>query len=119
MRLDGDIDQQTYDEQSARLSREIYDAEQELRQAESNFLDLEGVLVFAEKIITSPARLWLESTLDQRQRLQGTFFPDRLEFDGEKFGTTATSLFFSLLEGCCDSESHMASPTGFEPVLSP
>jgi DNA invertase Pin-like site-specific DNA recombinase len=72
--LDGNIDQPTYAAQSARLGKEIDGAEQELRIAESGFLDLEGVLAFAEKIITSPTRLWLESSLDQRQRLQGTFF---------------------------------------------
>jgi len=69
------MNQQTYEDQSARLDKEIDEAEQELRLAESEFPDLEGVLAFAEKIITSPAHLWLESSPDQRQRLQSTFSP--------------------------------------------
>jgi len=44
-----------------------------------------GRLTFAEKIITSPARLWLESSVDQRQRLQQTFFPNGLTFNGDEF----------------------------------
>ena len=119
LRIDGDINQATYKEKDERLSTDIEAAEVELRQVESQFLDLEGVLAFAEKIITSPARLWLESSLDQRQRLQQTFFPNGLTFNGEEFGTHLNSSFFSLLKGVSEGESLLASPTGFEPVLSP
>ena len=119
LRLDGDMDQNTYKEQDERLSKDIDAAQVELRQAESQFLDLEGVLIFAEKIVTSPARLWLESSVDQRQRLQLTFFPSGLAFDGEGFGTPASSSFFSTLSSISGGESLLASPTGFEPVLSP
>jgi hypothetical protein len=101
------------------VSEDIDAAEVELRQVESQFLDLEGVLTFAEKIITSPARLWLESSLDQRQRLQQTLFPDGITFDGGEFGTPSTSSFFSMLRVILEGESQLASPTGFEPVLSP
>jgi len=49
----GNVDQATYKDQSARMEAEIDKASQELRAAESEFLDLEGILGFAEKIITS------------------------------------------------------------------
>jgi hypothetical protein len=75
--------------------------------------------MFADKIITSPARLWLESSLDQRQRLQLTFFPNGLTFNGEEFGTPSSSSFFGMLKSISGEESLLASPTGFEPVLSP
>ena len=110
LRIDGDINQATYKEKDERLSTDIEAAEVELRQVESQFLDLEGVLAFAEKIITSPARLWLESSLDQRQRLQQTFFPNGLTFNGEEFGTHLNSSFFSLLKGVSEGESLLASP---------
>jgi len=109
----------TCKEQDSRLSEDIDAAEVELRQAESQFLDLEGVLTFAEKIITSPVRLWLESSVDQRQRLQQTFFPNGLTFDGLEFRTPSSYSFFSMLRSISGAESQLASPTGFEPVLSP
>lgn len=99
LRIDGDIDQQTYLERNSGLSADIEAVEVELRRVDAQFLDLEDVLCFAEKIVTSPARLWLESSLDQRQRLQQTFFPEGLTFDGEEFGTLASSSFFELLRG--------------------
>ena len=119
LRLDGEITQANYKAKDERLNADTEMTERELRQVESKFLDLEGVLAFAEKIITSPARLWLESSLDQRQRLQSTFFPGGLTFDGQGFGTASSASFFSLLKVCCEEESRLASPTGFEPVLSP
>ena len=71
------------------------------------------------KIVTVPARLWMESALDQQQKLQQTLFPVGLVFNGERFGTAPSTSFFSLLRGRCEEESQLASPTGFEPVLSP
>jgi site-specific DNA recombinase len=117
--LDGQADQRTYAEQIARLTAEIDEVQAELRNAEVEHIELEAVLAFAERIITRPARLWLESSLDQRQRLQKTLFPNGVDFDGTAFGTGSTSLFFSLLAGFSEVESYLASPTGFEPVLSP
>ena len=119
LRLDGDMDKTTYKQQDERLTKDIEAAQVQLRLAESQFLDLEGVLAFAEKIVTCPARLWLESSVDQRQRLQMTFFPGGLSFDGEAFGTPVSSSFFSMLSVISGDQSLMASPTGFEPVLSP
>ena len=119
LRLDGDIDQTTYREQDDRLITEHEAAGVELRQAESQFLDLEGVLTFAERIVTAPTRLWLESSIDQRQRLQQILFPQGLTFDGKEIGTPANSSFFDMLRVQFDVKSLLASPTGFEPVLSP
>lgn len=99
LRLDGEIGQDDYREQDDRLSQEIDAAEIELRRVESEFLDLDGVLMFAEKIVSSPVRLWLESSIDQRQRLQQTFFPQGVTFDGKEFGTPANSSFFEMLRG--------------------
>jgi hypothetical protein len=82
-------------------------------------LELELVLQFADRIILRPARLWVESSLEQKQRLQKTLFPGGVEFDGKQFGTTSTPLFFNLIARDLDDYYDLASPTGFEPVLSP
>jgi hypothetical protein len=71
------------------------------------------------KIIMRPERLWVESSLEQRQRLQKTLFPNGIELDGEGFGTDSTPLFYSLLEIDLDDDYGLASPTGFEPMISP
>jgi hypothetical protein len=60
--------------QDKRLTADIEAAQMQLHQTESEFLDLEGVLAFARKIFSRSARLWMESSLDQKQRLNSCFF---------------------------------------------
>lgn len=84
---DGKVDQNTYDENIERLTAEIENIRGELQGAELENVELERVLEFADKIIMRPERLWVESSLEQRQRLQRTLFPNRIAFDRELFGT--------------------------------
>ena len=117
--LEGRLDQQTYDEQTMRLRGEIETAERELREADLEQMDLEAVLAFAEKLVERPRQLWLESTLEQKQRLQRVFFPDGVKYTKEGFGTAVSNSFFSVLRDVSEQKATLASPTGFEPVLPP
>lgn len=59
LRLDGESDPSRYKQQDDRLTKEIEAVSVDLRQADTQFLDLDGVLTFAEQIVISPVRLWL------------------------------------------------------------
>jgi hypothetical protein len=39
-------------------------------------LDVEGILAFAERVLARAADLWVQASLEQRQRFQQLFFPD-------------------------------------------
>jgi hypothetical protein len=57
--------------------------------------DVEGILAFAERILPRSADLWVQASLDYRQRLQELFFPEGIAFDGIRFNRTAvTALLF-------------------------
>jgi hypothetical protein len=47
----------------------------ELNDAVLDQLDIDGVLAFAEHVVTNAARLWTELELVQKQRLQQVLFP--------------------------------------------
>jgi len=117
--VDGVIDRETYKEHYARFRDEAEQTKAEIRSTELEEIDLESVLKFADRIILRPGRLWVESSLEQRQRLQKTLFPNGIEFDGEQFGTDASPLLFRLLGGISEHDSCLASPGGFEPPLPP
>ena len=53
LRLDEELNETAFAEQDKRLTADIEAAEMELRQTESEFLDLEGVLAFAEKVFSA------------------------------------------------------------------
>jgi hypothetical protein len=61
-------------------------------------LDVEGILAFAERILPRASDVWVQASLDQRQRFQQRFFPNGIAFDGNRFvGTGAAAPVFSYL----------------------
>ena len=113
------IDRQTYERQRDQLREQLALTEIELNDAVLSRLDIDGVLAFAEYVMTNAARLWMELSLGQRQQLQKALFPNGLHFDGEKFGTAITCLAFKQLGETGEVKSDVASPPGFEPGFQP
>jgi hypothetical protein len=57
-----------------------------------------NILAFAERILPRAADLWVQASLDQRQRFQQLFFPDGIAFDGNRFvGTGVTAPAFGYV----------------------
>jgi hypothetical protein len=87
-----------YERQRDTLREDLALAELELHDARIDGKDVEGVLSFAEYLLTNAARVWQEATLPQRQQLQRAIFSEGLPFDGQGFGTAPTCLTFSHLQ---------------------
>jgi multidrug resistance efflux pump len=117
--LGGRLDQQTYEEQVQRLNSEIQGAKEQFAEADMECTDLEAVIEFAERLVARPKQLWLESSLEQKQRLQRVFFPDGVTYTADGFGTAVTNSFFNVFQMFSVEKATLASPTGFEPVLPP
>ena len=83
--LDNKIDQATYNEQIVVLGSDTKEIEAGLRASQDKKIDLEEMLTFASMIVTRPARLWVDSSLDQRQRMQSVLFPAGITFDASEF----------------------------------
>src|SRR5262245_54782338 len=79
----GRIDQRTYEQQRDRLRQEITLIEVQLADVVTDHLDVEGVLAFAEHLLTNAARLRLGLKSDQKRQLQQTLFPEGLRSDGD------------------------------------
>lgn len=110
------IDKPTYDRQVDKLNQEIVQAETALHEAKLDEIDVEGIVAFAEHVLSDAARLWSESSLDQRQRLQKVLFPQGVTYSRDGvFGTAETSVIFRLLQAVPTQKTSEASPTGFEP----
>jgi hypothetical protein len=54
--------------------------------------DAEGILAFAERVLPRASELWVQASLNQKQRLQQLFFPEGLAFDGKRFVRTAVTV---------------------------
>ena len=111
------IDKETYEEQLDRIKQELTLTEMEWHEAKLDVFDVEGMLAFAQYVVLNAARLWVEMSLNQKQRLQKVLFPKAVTFLNGEFGTAETCIFFKMLQISAGQESSKASPTGFEPVL--
>jgi hypothetical protein len=102
-----------------RLNAEIASAKDRFTEADMECMDVEAVIGFAERLVERPKRLWLESALEQKQRLQRVFFRNGVTYTADGFGTAATNSFFTVFRMFSVEKATLASPTGFELVLPP
>jgi hypothetical protein len=80
---------------------------------------VEGILAFAERVLPRASDLWVQASLEQRQRFQQLFFPEGVAFDGNRFVRTGvTAPAFSYLREIETGNEGLVDLTGFEPVTS-
>ena len=78
---------------------------------------METVSNFAEHFMLNAARLWTDSSSDQKQRLQKVLFPQGVTFDNGNYRTAETCLFFKLLSDSEVEKTSLATLPGIEPGL--
>jgi hypothetical protein len=112
------IDLATYTRQRDKLREELTLSKIDHHTQAVDELDVEGVLAFAERILPRAADLWVQASLDYKQRLQQLFFPEGIAYDGHRFNRTAVAAsLFRYLDPGEQVEESLASPAGFEPAL--
>ncbi|MPZ20329.1 MAG: hypothetical protein GEV06_20795 [Luteitalea sp.] len=114
------IDIETYDRHAEKLREELTLVRIERHSGQLEELDVEGILAFAERILPRAADLWVQASLEQRQRFQQLFLPDGIAFDGKQFVRTAATVpAFSSLRGIETRNEGLVDQTGFEPAGEP
>jgi hypothetical protein len=98
--FDRSIDIETYDRHAEELREELTLVRIDRHSGQLEELDVEGILAFAERVLPRAADLWVQASLEQRQRFQQLFFPDGITFDGNRFVRTgATAPAFNYFRG--------------------
>ncbi len=110
------IDVTTYGRQRDKLREELTFARIDHHTDAVDELDVEGLLAFAERILPRASDLWVQASLDYKQRLQELFFPEGISFDGNRFNRTAvTAPLFNYLAPFESADESLVSPEGIEP----
>jgi site-specific DNA recombinase len=118
--LRGTVSEDDYKEGNAEYCAEMAVAEQELLAIESKRGILSEFVRFAELHLSDIARAWQIAEPHQRQRVQNLLFDGGLHYSQDSgILNRSNSSLFSMLEAMTDEKGLLASPTGFEPVLSP
>jgi site-specific DNA recombinase len=112
-----EIDRVTYQEQLDKLNEELALAEIGERDARIEELDVQAALSFGEFLLLNAPRLWVEASLEQKQRLQQVFFPRGVQFADGGYRTAQTSMIFYELEEISSQKEGLVALTGIEPVF--
>jgi site-specific DNA recombinase len=113
------IDLTSYGRQRDKLREELMLAKIEHHAEAVDELDVQGILAFAERILPRASDLWVQASLDYKQRLQALFFPEGIAFDGNRSNrTAATAPLFNYLAPSESADEKMVSRTGIEPACS-
>ena len=119
-KLRGEVSQQDYVENNAEFAVAIASIEAELRLLESDAGKMGSFIRFAELRLMDMAQVWEIARPEQRQRVQNLLFNDGLNYSMTAgFLNRSKSCLFNVLESLSSESVLLASPTGFEPVLSP
>ena len=111
------IDSQSYERQRDRLREEMTLAQIDHHADATDELDVQGILAFAERILPRASDLWVQASLDYKQRLQALFFPEGIAYDGNRFNRTAvTAPLFNYLAPSAGADERVVSPVGVEPT---
>ena len=109
--------QSTYERQRDRLREEFTLAQIDHHAEATDELDVQGILAFAERVLPRASDLWVQASLDYKQRLQQLFFPEGIAFDGNRFNRTAvTAPLFNYLAPDQSAEENVVSRIGIEPI---
>ena len=110
------IDATSYERQRDRLREELTLAQIDHHAEATDEFDVQGILAFAERILPRASDLWVQASLDYRQRLQGLFFPEGIAYDGTRFNRTAvTAPLFKYLAPSESADERVVSREGIEP----
>jgi site-specific DNA recombinase len=113
------IDIERYDRHAEKLREELTLARIDRHSGQLEELDVEGILAIAERVLPRAGDLWVQASLDQRQRFQQLFFPNGIAFDGNRFVRTGeTAPAFSYLRKIETENEGLVDLTGIEPVTS-
>jgi site-specific DNA recombinase len=119
-KLRGEVSQVDYEQANAAFSAEIASTTEQLQASTVDGATMEAFIQFAELSLLDIAGTWQMASPENRQRVQNLLFEGGLHYSSESgiLNRSNTSLF-SVLESIKSEDDLLASPTGFEPVLSP
>lgn len=117
-RVEGDIDSDDFREYMTDLNDQLNLVQSEVSRHEQD-LDVSTAVGYIEHLLWNPQMLWNDSDLGHKQQLQRALFPNGIKVSKTEFGTPSNSCFYNLIQASKAGEENLASPRGFEPLLSP
>jgi len=116
--VDGTVGDDVYKAKEKQLTLDIALVKSQMNDAKLDEFAVEEALNNAEFVLTNPERLWIDASVEIRQRFQKLLFPEGLSYTKEDgFGTGVSSSVYELLGTFGTDVSALAPPRGIEPLF--
>jgi hypothetical protein len=113
------LTKQDFRELYGKVNSEILQAEAALAEVEGTELDVDIALKYLNHLLWNLHILFESSDLESKTKIGRAIFPQGIRCSNSGFGTAITHSLYSMVADESVSTERLASPTGFEPVLSP
>ena len=106
-------------EQKDYINNRIGEKKNLLQEKQIEEFDMEVALDYCFRFVRDTARTWVDLAPhpEYRARFQNQVFPEKVTFDGKKFGTKKMSLIYELNRANDAKNSNLVTPPGIEPGL--
>jgi site-specific DNA recombinase len=119
-KIKGEISQTDYEGFKASVDAEVQQIQTQIAHLDQTTVGIKELMAQTEQEAVNFAMFWKEAGLNQRLELQKALFPHGLFFSPKNlFFEPRNTQLFEEFNAMLDDLKTLASPTGFEPVLSP
>ena len=108
-------------EQKNYINKKIQEKKMLLEEKRIEEFNMEEALSFCFDFVRDSGKTWeeLEEYPEYRLRFQKLIFPEKITYNGEKFGTNRISLVYKLQETSGANSSNLVTLPGIEPGFKP
>lgn len=117
--LDGKLDDNTYNVKLNKIEEDIRTIKLYLSDNELPQNDFNNCVDVVCNALENIDKLWIDSDLDTKQRLQQIIFPKGLIYENDTFRTASNSIFFTKKGGLLPPDFNMVLPGEFESPSTP
>lgn len=108
-----------FSEQKSLINRRIMEKSQLLHDNRVEEFNMEEALDYCFQFVRKSSATWLRLKPENKVRFQNNIFPEKVGFDGKKFGTTKLAPIYSLNQEYGGKKSNLVAPRGIEPLFAP
>lgn len=121
LHINGTYSDEDFMRQKSRVNESIYAQRQFLLENHVEEFNMEEALEYCFQFVRQSARQWLElkDLPAHRARFQNQIFPEKVTYNGKKFGTKKMSMVYNMNQQSGADKSKLVTLRGFEPRFVP
>ena len=116
--IDGTFTKDRFQKKISEIEPEIKVKKVEIENLQKDTIDIDSLLNYAQYFLKNLSKLWLNSEIEYKRKLQHYIFPNGIYIENNKCRTDKISTIFNTLSLNSEFNSSMVEMSGVEPLTS-